>query len=523
MLTDHFQRLWKNYLIFFGLLLLIVATNWSSISSPFIGDDEYFINASLVPGFVSYPHFFLFANAPFYFRPLVFMVWSLEFALFGYSAVASHLINIVFQAGIAFLLFRLMTRLWISWPTALLVSVLFAVTPMSVEVISWSAGRGDCMSVFFILLAMNLFLTYLRGKNRYFLGGFLLSAAAGLLSKEIAYILLILIPAMVILFGGPERQHTAAGADLEAVPRATTGGRGNFRYAVWMNRGPWMAVSAFTVVFAGLTALRFLLLGGMGGAYRLYDVPSLDALSSTMKTMLAPFSYIEVAHSKLSELLDYTSLLVVASLAMVVVRWRKTPAPVRRAWIFFTIFFAVSFVPIFGRALTIGIGSNLEDSRFLYTPTLAFLAMLALGLLEFGWRDKRWKALAMTALVLLVPAYIFGTVENSRLWNREAVAINALANETRDSMPDPEPNAKLLLRGAPANIWKYYYGSGLDEAVRIAYGRDDIDVEIVESFPKAEDLRDEYLFNYDPATGRISFVSGPEEPDPLAIRSPISC
>ncbi|MHB1362204.1 MAG: hypothetical protein ACYCW5_06385, partial [Thermoleophilia bacterium] len=196
MLADHFRRHGKKYLIFSGLFLLIVVNNWSSLRSPLVADDEYFINATLNPYFVSYPQFFLFANAPYYFRPLVFMVWTLQYILFGYSGLASHLINIAFQAGIVFLLYRLLTRLHVSQIAAIMAAVLFAITPMAVEVISWSAGRGDCMSLFFILLAMNLFLSYMRKGNKYILGGFILSAVAALLSKEIAYILLVMIPAM---------------------------------------------------------------------------------------------------------------------------------------------------------------------------------------------------------------------------------------------------------------------------------------------------------------------------------------
>ncbi|MCL4473206.1 MAG: hypothetical protein M1539_06980 [Actinobacteria bacterium] len=507
MLAGHLRRHGKKYLIFSGLFLLIVINNWSSLRSPLVADDEYFIHASLDPSFVSYPHFFLFANAPYYFRPLVFMVWTLQYVFFGYSGLASHLINVAFQTGIVFLLYRLLTRLRVSQITALLAAALFAITPMAVEVISWSAGRGDCMSVFFILLAMNLFLSYMLKGNRYALGGFVLSAVAALLSKEIGYILLIMIPAMKLLFGGVvEGEALRRGPKPAAAAHAGFGMRlrENFIYS-----GPWQGVMMLYASFAAVTLMRYLLLGNMGGQYKLYGMPTFQAVSETMVTLLAPLSNIEVSNAKIMLLGIYSGLLVLASIAMVIERWKKAAPLTRRVWIFFAIFFLASFAPVFRRTLSIGINNDLEDSRFLYTTSLAVVALPVLGLLEFGWRSRLWKAAALTALLLLVPAYMFGTREDSILWNQEALVVDNIARETRAELPNPEPDAKLYLDGAPSQVWHYYYGSGLDQAVRIAYGRKDLDVEIVNESPDSPDLNDGYLFVYDDSSGQLDLLRPP--------------
>lgn len=491
LLADHFRRHGKKYLIFSGLFLLIVVNNWSSLRSPLVADDEYFINATLNPYFVSYPQFFLFANAPYYFRPLVFMVWTLQYILFGYSGLASHLINIAFQAGIVFLLYRLLTRLHVSQIAAIMAAVLFAITPMAVEVISWSAGRGDCMSLFFILLAMNLFLSYMRKGNKYILGGFILSAVAALLSKEIAYILLVMIPAMKLLFGGSVE-------DEAAHPGQKPPGSGS-----------WLGVMSLYAVFAAMTLMRYLLLGNMGGQYKLYGMPGFHAISATMVTLLAPLSNVEESSTRILMLVVYASLVVLASVALVMDKWKVAAPQARRAWIFFAIFFLASFAPVFRRALSIGISNNMEDSRFLYTTSLAVVTLPVLGLLEFGSKSRAWKAVALSALVLLVPAYMFATRKNSVLWNQEAQIVDNITRTTKAEVPDPGPDSKLYLVNAPSQVWHYYYGSGLDEAVRIAYGRKDLDVEIVNESPDSQDLMDGYLFVYDNASGQLNFVRGP--------------
>ena len=511
MLLDPLKRNNKNYFLFFAFLLLIIVTNWSSLRSPLVGDDEYFIHASLDPFFVSYPHFFLYANSPFYFRPLVFMVWSLQYLLFGYSGLASHMINIMFQAGIAYLLYRFLTRLKVSQITALFVSLLFAINPMAVEVLSWSAGRGDCMSVFFILLAMNLYLSYMRNPGKVFLGSFIISAIAALLSKELAYLLLILIPAMQLLFGGAALVESGQdeGARGRGISDDATDDETRKRSA--HNASPkWVGVISLYAVFLVLTLIRYVLLGGMGGQYKLYGVPSLEAVSRTMVTLLAPFSDLEVSHGKILLFVAYAGLLMLASFGLVIERWKQAPVHSRRIWIFFLIFFGISFAPVFRRALAIGISNNMEDSRFLYTTTLPLMALLVIGLLEFGSRRRAWRIMAVPAIAVLVPAFMIGTERNSILWNQEALVVDHIAHQTASLLPSPPPDAKLYLDKAPSQVWHYYYGSGLDQAVRLAYGRRDLDIEIVDASPDSPELRDGYLFIYESSTNQLQFIRGPQ-------------
>src|SRR5205823_6164226 len=64
-----------------------------------------------------------------------------------------HLVNVLFHAANALLLFMLMLRLTaVLWPS-LVVSALFAFHPLHVESVAWISERKDVLSTFFALPA----------------------------------------------------------------------------------------------------------------------------------------------------------------------------------------------------------------------------------------------------------------------------------------------------------------------------------------------------------------------------------
>jgi hypothetical protein len=176
-------------------------------------------------------------------------------------------------------------------------------------------------------------------------------------------------------------------------------------------------------------------------------------------------------------------------------------------WIFFVIFFGASLVPAFWSIFVIGVMNDMEESRFLYAPTLGFIGIMVLGLLEFGWRNRTWQIAATVALVLLIPVYYKGVQYNSHVWDKEATIVGNIAGETRKLLPDPAHDSILYLQNAPKQVGVWYYGSGLDYAVRLNYGRQDLTVQLVDAGPDSPELADGYLFIYE--NGQLRFIRGP--------------
>src|SRR5262249_27251595 len=91
-------------------------------------------------------------------HPLTCLSHMLDCQLFGVNPGRHHLVNVVFHAANAVLVFLLARRLGGRlWPAAL-VAALFAWHPLRVASVAWIAERKDVLSGFFGLLALLAYL-----------------------------------------------------------------------------------------------------------------------------------------------------------------------------------------------------------------------------------------------------------------------------------------------------------------------------------------------------------------------------
>jgi tetratricopeptide (TPR) repeat protein len=137
-----------------------------------------------------------------YYRPMMYVLYSLVHAVAGTAPWAYHLLNILLNAGtttLAFLVARELLashqpgRPWWLAP-AFLAGLLFAVHPIHAEPVAWAAGVVDVSYSFFYLLAF-YFLVRGRGRHRYTAMA-LASYAGALLSKEPA----ITLPGLALVY-----------------------------------------------------------------------------------------------------------------------------------------------------------------------------------------------------------------------------------------------------------------------------------------------------------------------------------
>ena len=137
-----------------------------------------------------------------YYRPMMYVLYSLVYAVAGTAAWAYHLLNVILHTGTAALTFLVARALlepldarhpWWRAP-AFLVGLLFAVHPIHAEPVAWAAGVVDLSYSCFYLLAFYLLIRG-RGRPRYLLMA-LASYAAALLSKEPA----ITLPVVALVY-----------------------------------------------------------------------------------------------------------------------------------------------------------------------------------------------------------------------------------------------------------------------------------------------------------------------------------
>lgn len=128
-------------------------------------------------------------------HPLTWMSHLLDTWLFGTLPFGSHLMNVVYHATAAALLFVLLRRLTgVFWP-AYFAAALFAVHPLRVESVAWAAERKDVLSACFWVLTTLAYLAYVRRPGALRLTLTVVAFALGLMAKP----MLVTLPVILLL------------------------------------------------------------------------------------------------------------------------------------------------------------------------------------------------------------------------------------------------------------------------------------------------------------------------------------
>jgi tetratricopeptide (TPR) repeat protein len=128
--------------------------------------------------------------------PLTTLSHMLDCQLFGLHAGGHHLVNVLFHAASAVLLFLLLRQMTGSLWRSAFVAALFAVHPLRAESVAWVSERKDVLSAFFFLLAIGAYVRQARQPSRAGPVVVFLLFALGLLAKSMVatlpFVLLLL-------------------------------------------------------------------------------------------------------------------------------------------------------------------------------------------------------------------------------------------------------------------------------------------------------------------------------------------
>jgi tetratricopeptide (TPR) repeat protein len=128
--------------------------------------------------------------------PLTTLSHMLDCQVFGLRAGGHHLVNVLWQAANAILLFLALRQMTGNFWRSAFVAAVFALHPLRVESVAWVSERKDVLSAFFFFLTIGAYVRHARQPSR--LGGLLvfLLFALGLLAKSMVatlpFVLLLL-------------------------------------------------------------------------------------------------------------------------------------------------------------------------------------------------------------------------------------------------------------------------------------------------------------------------------------------
>lgn len=316
-------------------------------------------------------------------HPLTWISHMVDVELFGFSPRGPHIINVLFHAAGAVLLFLALTRMTRAvWPSAFVAAV-FALHPLRVESVAWIAERKDVLSTFFWMLTMWAYVLYTEKPNWKRYAFVPASFALGLMAKP----MLVTLPFVLLLLDyWPLRRlslerdafyESAKKCVLEKLPLfALTVASSIVTYLVQARGGaiadavsfPWRVANA-VVAYAMYVKLHFLPTG-----------------------LAMPYPH---PGTTLSMAVIGVSVVVLAVItAFVLYKHRDLPAlPVGWLW------FLGTAVPVIG---LVQVGSQAMADRYTYIPLIGITMMVAYALPDLVRRTELIARLLPAAAVLAV-------------------------------------------------------------------------------------------------------------------------
>lgn len=171
----------------------------------FWDDDDWIVNNAYVHDFSHVKEIFTknilsgFGLNSNYYRPLLLLSFAFNYVINGVTPFGYHLLSNGFHIANGILIFLLLLYAFKRKLPAFLAALLFLIHPLQTEAVTYVSGRGDPMSVFFMLLALWLFIKTVG--NQTFrkwicLALSLVSMILAILSRETA----VLLPALLMVF-----------------------------------------------------------------------------------------------------------------------------------------------------------------------------------------------------------------------------------------------------------------------------------------------------------------------------------
>jgi tetratricopeptide (TPR) repeat protein len=446
----------------FIVLLVSLATYFNALSCDFVYDDiDQIVNNLWIRNMRNIATIFSGSvwsfqpdlGASNYYRPLMYVVYMLDYHLFGMKPWGFHLVNVLFHCGVSVLIYiiaaRLIGRPAVTSPSLksvtplcfplnlrgdeggvrvgaegggvklrggwagvllsppFIAAVLFASHPIHTEAVTWIAGLPDVAFAFFYLLSFYLYIVFRDGRKRVYLLS-ILSFAAATLFKEPALTLPVLLIAYDWLLGKFDNNML----------------KGIKTY------GPYIVVSC------GYLFMRYHALRGFAPKESFGNLSSYQLVinvfplfSEYLESLLWPFN-LNLWHTfhPISSLLEapgmISILVVVIFLGAAAAAYRKN-----KVIVFSLILMVVPLLPVF---YIKAISWKPFAERYLYLPSVGYALLLAVFFPSAAekLRLKRAARGITIAFIILWGAYTVGTITRNNVWQN---SFNLWSNTVRKS------------------------------------------------------------------------------------------
>jgi len=198
-------------LFFLALILILSCTflaYFNTLDNPFIWDDDALIlknplikDANLLVRVFSSDLYYGVSSGSNFYRPVQAVSYMWDYYFWRLDPKGYHITNIVLQGIVSFLVFLLLYLIFKEPAVSLAAALLFAVSPIHTEAVSYISGRADMLMAVFLLSSLLLFIRLDSTKfKKTFLSLSLFLFGLGLLSKELAIVFPLAVLAYLYYF-----------------------------------------------------------------------------------------------------------------------------------------------------------------------------------------------------------------------------------------------------------------------------------------------------------------------------------
>lgn len=415
------EKLKKAALPAIAIVLAVFSVYYVALGYGFVYDDSELILANRwILSFANIPeafstHTFGFKEAGYQaisYRPMLFVIYMAEYAVFGFSAWGWHLVNVLMHSVNSVFVFLILRHLleaenkgYSSTLPAFAGALIFSVHPTNAESVSWLATMAELTFTFLCLTAFYLEARSIdaragcsieRAASRVVPAVFFLAA---LLLKETA----VVLPLIVFVYDG-----------------ARKGFKGSLSRARLSRYLPYIAA---VIVY---TAMRsFALKGEMTPTERLhaflspyeFGLNAIVLLARYFKALVLPVGEPPLQLMdpvlSLSEPAAFLSALaaVAAPLALAIVLRRIT-----KLW---ALILAIIVLPILPTLYSPAISRFPYADRYLYFSTVGLAMLIAVALAWFGARPGKWGRFALIAVLSAALPFALLARQKSAPWESD--------------------------------------------------------------------------------------------------------
>jgi protein O-mannosyl-transferase len=392
-------------------------------------------------------------------HPLTWLSHMTDCELFKLNAGAHHLVNVLFHALNAALLFVLLRRLTgKTWPAAF-IAALFAWHPLHVESVAWVSERKDVLSTCFALLSLLAYANYVAAaearnpKSRFFYLASLGLFALGLLSKP----MLVTLPCVMLLLDyWPLKRFGGSGPPTEIIKQQLLE---NFPFFLLVAISCVLTFAAQSQNLRGNAAVMSLEIVPLH--YRLKNVPVAYAtylLKFIWPANLAVFYPLPKIIPPARAAAAVLVLLLVSAAAW---RWRKSRPYLAVGWLWFL----GMLMPVNG---LVQVGGTALADRYSYLPMVGIFIIIAFAASEAATRFPATRMFFCAGAAVVLAGCIFATERQLSFWkDSETLFRHALAVTEDNDVAHDNLGFALQDRGDLAGAFEQYRAAAELDPLRV--------------------------------------------------------